>query len=232
MKSNLDPRKYWNDQHALLRRLLLKDHDYAAALPVFLDHHGMVHAAKLHTNVWSFQDEVLEGLTPQQLRYCSPQLPHSAVWKLWHITRIEDVTVNLLLADSAQVLHSGGWLDRLEIDRVSVGNEMIDAEIAELSESINVKELLAYRLAVGKRTRSLVRRLKADLLWQPPAPDRLQRLFEERAVLDRTAWLRDYWGGHSAANLLLMPASRHCLVHLNEIDRMRSNLLRLKTIAR
>jgi len=104
---------------------------------------------------------------------------------------------------------------------------MTDAEIAELSAAINVKALLDYRLAVGKRTRSLAWRLKADLLWQPPAPDRLQRLFDEGAVLDRTAWLRDYWGGHPAANLLLMPASRHCLVHLNEIDRMRSKLKRL-----
>ena len=66
--SHSNPRKIWNDQHALLRRLLMKDHDYAAALPVFLDHHGMVHAAKLRANVWSFQDEVLEGLTPEQLR--------------------------------------------------------------------------------------------------------------------------------------------------------------------
>jgi hypothetical protein len=222
-----NPRRVWNEQHAILRRLLMKDHDYAAALPIFLDHHGTVHAAKLRAGVWSFQDEVLEGLTPQQLRYCVPKIPHSAVWKLWHIARIEDVTMNLLLADSPQVLHSGGWLDRLEIDRVSVGNEMTDAEIAELSASVDVKALLDYRLAVGNRTRSLVRRLKADILWQPPAPDRLQRLCEEGAVFDRTAWLRDYWGGHPAANLLLMPASRHCLVHLNEIERMRSKLMRL-----
>jgi hypothetical protein len=225
--SNL--RKIWNDQHALLRRLLMKDHDYAAALPVFLDHHGMVHSAKLRAKVWSFQDEVLEELTLEQLRYCSPKIPHSAVWKLWHIARIEDVTMNLLLADSAQVLHSGNWLDRLEIDRVSVGNEMSDADIAELSEAINVKALFDYRLAVGKRTRSVVRRFKADLLWQSPAPDRLQRLFAEGAVIDRTMWLRDYWGGHPAANLLLMPASRHCLVHLNEIVRMLPKLKRLST---
>jgi len=222
-----NPRRVWNEQHAILRRRLMKDHDYAAALPVFLDHHGMVHAAKLRANAYSFQDEILGELTPQQLRYCSPTMPHSVVWKLWHIARIEDVTMNLLLADSPQVLHSGKWLDKLAITTVSVGNEMSDAEIAELSETINVKALLDYRLAVGKHTRSLVRRLKADLLWQPPAPDRLQRLFEEGAVLERTAWLRDYWGGHPAANLLLMPASRHCLVHLNEIDRMRSKLKRL-----
>ncbi len=50
-----NPRRAWNDQHALLRRLLLKDHDYAAALPIFLDHHGMVHAAKLRANVYSFK---------------------------------------------------------------------------------------------------------------------------------------------------------------------------------
>ena len=230
MKTNYSAqtRHLWNEQHVILRRLLLKDHDYALALPVFFAHHGMVHAARLRANVWSFQDEVLEGLAPEQLRYCSPKIPHSAIWKLWHIARIEDVTMNLLLADSPQVLHSGGWLDRLEIDRMSVGNEMSDVEIAELSEAINVKELLAYRLAVGKRTRSLVRRLKADILWMPPAPDRLQRLFAEGAVIDRTTWLRDYWGGHPAANLLLMPASRHCLVHLNEIDRMRSKLQRQK----
>jgi hypothetical protein len=229
--SHSDSRKMWNDQHALLRRLLMKDHDYAAALPVFLDHHGMVHAAKLRANVWSFQDEVLEGLTPEQLRYCSPKIPHSAVWKLWHIARIEDVTMNVLLADSDQVLHSGGWLDRLEIDRVSVGNEMSDDEIVELSAAINVKALLDYRLAVGKRTRSIVRQIDPAILWKPPTPDRLQRLIAESVVIDRTAWLRDYWGGHPAANLLLMPASRHCLVHLNEIERMRSKLQRLKAQA-
>jgi hypothetical protein len=227
--SSDQPRRAWNDQHALLRRLLMKEQDYAAALPVFLDHHGQVHSAKMRANVYSFQDEVLDGLTPQQLRYCSPKMPHAVVWKLWHIARIEDVTMNLLLADSDQILHSGNWLDRLEIDRVSVGNEMSDAEIAELSTAINVKALLDYRLAVGKRTRSLVRRLEADILWQPPAPDRLQRLFAEGAVLDQASWLRDYWGGHAAANLLLMPASRHCLVHLNEIDRMRSKLQRVQT---
>ena len=95
-----NPRRVWNEQHAILRRRLMKDHDYAAALPVFLDHPGMVHAAKLRTNIYSFQDEVLAGLPLEQLRYCSPKIPHSAVWKLWHIARIEDVTINLLLADS------------------------------------------------------------------------------------------------------------------------------------
>jgi hypothetical protein len=219
-----NPQKLWNDQHAVLRRLLRKDKDYSKALPIFLSQHGMVHSAKLRAGVWSFQDEVLNGLTPEQLRYCSLKNPHSAAWKIWHMARIEDVTMNLLLADSAQVLNSGGWLDRLEIDCVSVGNEMSDGEIVQLGKAINLKALLAYRLAVGKRTRSIVWRLNPVILWKSPALDRLNRLVEERAVIDRAAWLLDYWGGHPAANLFLMPATRHSLVHLNEIARMRSKL--------
>ncbi len=223
-----NPRRVWNENHAALRCLLLKDKDYSKALPIFLSQHGMAHSARLRAGVWSFQDEVLSGLTPEQLRYGSPKNPHSAAWKIWHIARIEDVTMNLLLADSPQVLHSGGWLGRLEISCVSVGNEQSDEEIVELSADINLKALLAYRLAVGKRTRSLVRRLDPVILWKPPTPDRLQRLSAEGAVIDRVSWLRDYWGGHPAANLFLMPASRHCLVHLNEIERMRPKLQRLK----
>jgi len=90
-----------------------------------------------------------------------------------------------------------------------------------------LKALFAYRLAVGKRTRAIVQRLNPDLLSRPPAPDRLQRLVAERAVQPPALWLLDYWGGHPAANLLLMPATRHPFVHLNEIKRLLPKLKRL-----
>lgn len=221
-------RQHWNDQQAILRRWLMKDQDYQKALPIFLSQHAMLHTAKLDARVhWSCQDEVLGGLTPEQMRAMPKGSPHSVAWKIWHIARCEDVTMNLLLAGSPQVLTSGNWLDQLGITCVSVGNEMSSEEIAEMSAAINLKALLAYRLAVGKRTRSIVRRLDGGGLWKPPTPDRLQHLFEEGAVIDQVAWLRDYWGGQPAANLFLMPASRHCFVHLNEIDRMRPKLKRL-----
>lgn len=195
------------------------------ALPIFLSQHAMLHTAQLDVRVhWSCQDEVLSGLTPEQMRAVPKGSPHSVAWKIWHIARCEDVTMNLLLAGSPQVLTSGNWPGKLGITCVSVGNEMSGEEIAGMSDAINLKALLAYRLAVGRRTRSIVRRLDVDSLWKPPTPDRLQRLFEEGAVIERVAWLRDYWGGHPAANLFLMPATRHNLVHLNEIARMRSKL--------
>jgi DinB superfamily len=220
--------KHWNDQHRLLRRLLLKDKAYQSALPIFLEHHAAVHAAKLHTGAhWSWHDEVLNGLTPEQMRYTPKGSPHSVAWRIWHMTRIEDVTLNVLLTNGAQVFTSGKWIDKLEIDYMSVGNEMSDADIAKLSETINLKALFAYRLAVGKRTRMIVKRLNLDLLSRPPAPDRVQRLVAERAVQPPALWLLDFWGGHPAANLLLMPATRHPFVHLNEIKRLLPKLRRV-----
>ncbi|CAG0933379.1 hypothetical protein TFLX_03035 [Thermoflexales bacterium] len=226
MESNL---KHWNAQHQLLHRLLLKDKAYQQAIPVFLDHHAAVHAAKLQAGAqhWSWHDEVLSGLTPEQMRYTPKSSPHSVAWRIWHIARIEDATMNILLADSSQVFESGQWLDKLEIDFVGVGNELSQADIVKLSETINLKALFAYRLAVGKRTRTLIKRLNLNELAQPPAPARLQRLTQERAVQEPALWLANYWGGHPAANLLLMPATRHCFVHLNEIKRLLPKLKRV-----
>jgi hypothetical protein len=63
-------RKYWNDQHLLLHRLLVKDKNYPKAIETFLGHHAMVHTAKLYPGgPWSFQDQVLSGLTDAQMRY-------------------------------------------------------------------------------------------------------------------------------------------------------------------
>lgn len=216
-------------QQQILRRLLMKDHDFQTALPVFLSQHAMIHAARLQPGShWSCQDDVLNDLTETQLRCVPSGCPHSVVWSLWHITRIEDVTMNVLLADAPQPLHSGNWLTQLETSYEGVGNEMSLAEIASVSQTVNLQALLAYQLAVGKRTRAIVRRLNPEILWADPAHERLKRLSTEQAVNEKAGWLLTYWGGYPSANLLLMPATRHGFVHLNEIQRMRPKLQRLR----
>jgi hypothetical protein len=221
-------RRLWNGQHAVLQRLLMKEKNFPKALPLLLEHHAAVHSAKISAGKgWSFQDEVLGALTEAQWRAIPPG-GQSAVWKLWHATRVEDVTMNLLLAGSPQVLLGGKWLRKLGIAYADVGNDLPAADLKKLSESIDVKALLAYRLAVGRRTRTILRRLKPGGLWEPPAPERIRRIAAEKAVREKARWLLKYWGGNPAANLLLMPATRHPFVHLNEISRMIPPL-RMKT---
>jgi hypothetical protein len=217
-------RKFWNRQHALIRRLLMKEKNYAKALPLLLEHHAAVHSSKLGGG-WSYQDDVLDPLTEEHWRFI-PARGQSVVWKVWHATRVEDVTMNVLLAGSAQVLVKGDWLAKLGVKYADVGNDMPETDLKKLTESINVKALLAYRLAVGRRTRSILRQLKPDGLWQSPAPERIERLVAECAVREKARWLLKYWGGNPGANLLLMPAARHPFVHLNEIALMARSLRR------
>ena len=42
----------------------------------------------------------------------------------------------------------------------------------------------------------------------------------EGAVVEEARWLTDYWGKKTFSGLLLMPATRHNLVHLNESMRI------------
>jgi hypothetical protein len=211
-------RRRWNAQHAEIRRILMVEKNHRKALPLLLKHHAAVHSAKLGAR-WSYQDEILGPLSEAQLRFV-PKAGLSAVWKIWHITRIEDLTVNLLLAGAGRSVLNGNWLTRLGVRYTDAGNGMPDSDVASISRRMNIQALLAYRLAVGKRTQSILRRLNADGLWDRPTPEQMQRIIDEKGVRKNSAWLLKFWGGNPRANILLMPVTRHPFVHLNEIGRM------------
>ena len=93
---------------------------------------------------------------------------------------------------------------------------MGESQVEEISAGIDLAALREYRLAVGRATQELVRTLDPSDLKEKVDRTRLQRLLDEEAVLDNARGLLDYWGKRTLAGLLLMPATRHNLVHLNE----------------
>ena len=118
-------RKFWNQQHARLRRLLEKEHDLAQALYVFSIHHVMVHSARLKVGEHgSFQDDVLRGLSDARMRAIPAGKANSIAWMLWHMTRIEDATMNVLIADALQVFQRGHWQAKIVSPFVDVGSQL------------------------------------------------------------------------------------------------------------
>jgi hypothetical protein len=67
----------------------------------------------------------------------NPDTKNSIVWHFWHISRIEDMTMNILVADVQQVLYAGSWLEKMNIEFSHSGNKMSEEEIAELSSKID-----------------------------------------------------------------------------------------------
>ncbi|MGB3716955.1 MAG: DinB family protein [Candidatus Promineifilaceae bacterium] len=210
-------RKRWNKRQGELRTLLESGEDHLEAIQLFLSQHAPLHSAEMdHTESWSFEDEILNDLVEETVRRIPADCEHSIAWCIWHIARIEDVTMNMLIAGSAQLLHVDKWQDRMGISAVDTGNLMDEENVAELSATIDISSLREYRLAVGRRTREIVMDLQPGVLRKKVDPIRLQRVVDEGAVVQSALGLIEYWGKRTVAGLLLMPPTRHNFVHLNE----------------
>jgi hypothetical protein len=156
-------------------------------------------------------------LTEVEFR-CIPQgEEHSIAWCMWHLARIEDITMNVLIADSAQIMSQADWARCLHSPMQDTGNLISLEGVQGLSEKVGFADLRAYRSTVGQRTREIVSQLGSADIKRKPAPERLQRLLDEGAVLPTTTGLLDYWGSLTMAGLLLMPPTRHAMIHLHEM---------------
>jgi hypothetical protein len=215
----MDPnRKRLNERHKLLRVVLGRPDDHETAIDLFLRQHAMVHDATMsNSGLHSFSDEVWQDASHAILRCVPEKLEHSIVWLIWHIARIEDMTMNVLVAGKAQIFHRPDWLASLNITIRHSGNMVMDrADVIDFSNRIDVDALKAYRLAVGRSTREAVAALLSEEVRQKVDSIRLQQLLDDGSVAPDATDLLAYWGKLTIVGLLLMPPTRHCLVHLNE----------------
>jgi len=215
-------RKSLNKRQTELRRVLTSFKEHDRAIEMFLRQHAMLHAAEMAgTGAWSFEDAILADMSEDQIRCIPRNCEHSVAWLFWHMARIEDTAMNLLVAGDTQVLNQGNWLEQMKVNFRDTGNEMVQGDMAELSAAIDIPALRAYRVAVGRRTQQIVKRLAPEDLKARVDPARLQRVMEEGALVEAASGIRDYWSKRTIAGLLLMPPTRHNLVHLNEALRLK-----------
>ncbi len=217
--NDLEPlRKSLNAQITSLRERLTRGENFDESIALFYRVHAQLHSASVsNSGEWSFEDALLDDLTEVQFRRVPTGEDHSIAWALWHISRIEDTTMNLLVAGTPEILYGEDWLARMNVSVRHSGNEMSAEEIAAFSQQVDFAALRAYRGAVGRRTREVVATLTPADLPKKVDPARLAQVMANGALLEAASGIRDYWGGRTIAGLLLMPASRHILVHFNEI---------------
>ncbi len=210
---------HWNSQQKLLRGILLKADQLELALKLCLEQHAMVHTAEMSgIKTVTFEDQLWEGLDQITFRSKINKKGRTIAYGLWHSTRIEDITLNLLVVNEKQVIDRANWLERINSSRYDTGNAMTASEIIEFSQGINMEELRNYRITVGRKTREIIQKLDHSALKRKVAAESLQSVLAQGAVLnvEGAKWLIDYWSKRNIAGILLGPATRHHLVHLNE----------------
>lgn len=211
--------KTWNKHLKELREIILKKDKVEESKALAKMVHSMVHSSYVSgTDEKTFEDELLEDLEDEIFRTSINEKGRTIAYGLWHSSRIEDITMNLLVAGDEQVFNSGNWKEKINTEIIDTGNALSSEEILEFSKNINIQELKNYRIAVGKKTRTIIGSLANEDMKRKFDKEKLQRIIDEGAVLDVEAsnWLIDFWERKNVAGIILMPATRHNMVHINE----------------
>lgn len=225
---DLKERRRWNENHKLLTKMLVKTEQHFEAIQMFLTQHALLHSSAIdHSGQETLVDVMVKNLDEETYRKYPvhhPDTENSIVWHIWHIARIEDMTMNILVANNQQILFTDSWLEKMNIEYLHSGNDMISEDIAKLSLTIDFDSLLAYREAVGRQTRKIISTMEVGQFKMKIDHSRIRRLYEENAVLLESQWLADYWRKKTIAGLLLMPATRHNFLHINKCIRIKEKL--------
>ena len=220
-----DRRKELNPRQKALRQALVEDKNAGLAIERFLALHGILQSSQVAPEApWSYEDYLLDGLEEHHFRAIPERETHSLIWILWHLSRIEDLTMNLLVAGRDQVFEAGGWLAKIKSPIRHTCNGTGEAVTRALSEAMDIPALRDYRYAVGRATRQVVKALTEADFSRDVDPASLQRVVDEGAVIEPGLGVVDYWGRRDVAGLLLMPPTRHTIVHWNEALRIRKRL--------
>ena len=219
----------WNNNQKLLRTYIGKEDMFNTAIDMCLNQHSMVHMSAVSNNKQvTIEDELWNNITEEIFRGFVNYDHGTIARNMWHTTRIEDITMNLLVAEDQQVFKTDNWQERLNITIQDTGNAMTNKEVIEFSSNVDMSELIKYRTEVGKKSQQIIKSLTYTSLKQKIKPSGLKVIIDQGAVLnvDGANWLIDFWAKKNIAGILLMPATRHNMVHINQSKRIKNRLIK------
>ena len=210
-----------SEKHKELSKIIRKKDSLADAVNLFLEIHSALHLSEVSNTAANEVDSLFGDLSPHEYSIMpSPKKGETIAWVVWHISRIEDMTMNILVAESEQIFNEE-WQKRINSSFLDTGVSMSVEEIMVLSKEINISELLAYRNAIGKQTRDIVEKLTADDMKRKVSPKGIEKIRQAGGTTPNCEWLLEYWGKKDVAGILLMPPTRHLILHLNDCCKLK-----------
>ena len=161
-------------------------------------------------------DQVLAGLTEDELRCRPAPCLNSIAWLLWHLARSEDVLGNVLLAERPQVLDTDDWHTHLNLTQRDMGTGMTGLQVDAVGACVAIPALRDYQLAVGRCTREYVSALQERDWFGAIDPQRLLAVGAFANPIDGTRRVESYWRGRTKAELLTTAHAPHNYQHLGE----------------
>lgn len=217
--------KDWAEKNKEIQKLLSKEATFKEAIQKLIE----------------FREELFQQITwivegcPEEAFYQQPFVGvdgyHSKTlaYSIWHIFRIEDIVAHEMIEEDEQILFKGNHLDAIAAPIITTGNELEGEEIAAFSKKLDVQNLYLYAKAVKESTDQLLLRLKYKDLKRKFSEDTKQKLTDSKCVSEdeNAFWLIDYWCGKDVKGLIRMPFSRHWIMHIEAMQRIKDRLCKI-----
>ena len=215
---NYIPKEQWFPDFIQLQGMLKKPDNIDDIKSVISKLHSQLHSSEVYKSGQTYYDEISRQICKDNFLICPRKTNMTIAWDLWHITRIEDLTSSILLCKDKQVFDD--YKDKLGTSVTDTGNAMTDEEIFALGAELSIDELLSYRKAVGEKTKKFIEKLTIDELKRTFPEKDIQRIKSEGGVTEQTIELMNYWGKKNVSGIILMPMTKHQIMHLNDCTKI------------
>ena len=150
-------------------------------------------------------------------------------YSIWHIFRIEDIVAHEMIAEDQQVLFREDFQTALHSPIVTTGNELVGDEIAAFSKQLNIQVLYRYAQEVMQSTDRILMGLEYSDLKQRFGEEMREKLLRTGCVseAESAVWLIGYWCSKDVQGLIRMPFSRHWIMHIEAMQRIKNRLCKL-----
>jgi hypothetical protein len=151
-------------------------------------------------------------------------------YSIWHIFRIEDIVAHTILKHEPQIFFTGGYQARIGAQIITTGNELEKQGIADFSKTLNTEELYRYMTAVKDDTDQMLKNFHYnDLKHKMDSEDKEDlKSLHVVSTSEKAYWLIDYWYGKDIRGFIQMPFSRHWIMHIEAVLRIRNKIVSVK----
>ena len=212
----------WSEKNKKMQSLIGKEASFMEGISVLID---------LREDLFSKITSIIDTVPSEafcRMPFAGAEGYHSKtlVYSMWHIFRIEDIVAHTLILQDSQILFTDDFLGRTGSPIITTGNELTGEAIAAFSKQLDVQAVYEYCMAVKKSTDKMLRDLEYKDLKRKFTDEDRKRVIESHSVsMDEKAfWLIDFWCGKDVRGLIRMPFSRHWIMHIEAMCRIRNKL--------
>jgi len=212
----------WSEKNKRIQILLAKEATYKDGIELLVE---------LRREMFEQITQIANGYPAEafyQMPFANAKGYHSKTlaYSIWHIFRIEDIVAHTLIAKDEQIIVIGEYQKKIGSPVITTGNELQGQEIAEFSKKLNIKALYEYAKEVMLSTNTLLAELQYSQMKNGFSDSDKERLAESGCVSqdENARWLIDYWCNKDIRGLIKMPFSRHWIMHIEAMRRIKNKL--------